>query len=65
MSYSKGEKFVEELISGEFKKNYRTNKGHDFTGGLEGMYFDYFDRYICSCGCYAMDSRLKKEGYNG
>ncbi|MCM1272095.1 MAG: hypothetical protein NC225_03180 [Clostridium sp.] len=62
---TKGEKFVAELLSGEFKKNHRTNRGLNFTGGLEGMYFDYFDRYICSCGCHMMDTRLKKEEYYG
>ena len=62
---TRGDKFVKELLSGEFKKNYRTNKGLDFTGGYEGIYYDYFERYICSCGCYIMDKRLKREEYYG
>ena len=60
-----GDKFVEELISGEFKKNYRPNKGLNFTGGFEGNYFDFFEKYLCSCGCYMMDNRLKREDYYG
>lgn len=62
---TRGENFVEELLSGEFKKNYRPNHGPDFTGGLEEMHYYFFDKYLSSCGCFLMDMRLKRREYHG
>lgn len=60
-----GEKFVEELENGKFKKNFRPNHGPDFTGGLEDLYEYYFEKYLSSCGCFLMDMRLERRTYHG
>lgn len=62
---TKGELFVEQLQSGEFKKNYRPNHGPDFTGGLEEQYQYAFNQYMSSCGCFLMDKRLVRREYHG
>ena len=62
---TKGEMFVEELLSGEFKKNRRPNHGQKFTGGLEGLHQYFFDKYLSSCGCFLMDMRKKRSEYRG
>lgn len=62
---TKGEMFVDELLNGEFKKNYRPNHGPDFTGGLEDLYLYCFDKYMSSCGCFLMDKRLVRSAYHG
>ena len=62
---TKGELFVEELQSGEFKKNHRPNHGSNFTGGLEDFYAYTFKKYLSSCGCFLMDSRIIRREYRG
>lgn len=62
---TKGELFVEELQSGEFKKNYRPNHGPNFTGGLEDFYLYTFKKYLSSCGCFLMDMRMVRREYRG
>lgn len=62
---TKGEKFTEELLSGEFKKNSRPNHGEDFIGGLEEFHQYLFDKYLSSCGCFLMDMRIRREEYHG
>lgn len=62
---TKGELFVEELLNGSFKKNYRSNHGSDFTEGLEDLYAYYFSKYIRSCGCYLMDISVQRGEYHG
>ena len=62
---TKGKQFIEELKSGAFPKINLPNHGKEFTGGLEGMYYYFFDRYISSCGCFLMDQRMTREEYHG
>ena len=62
---TKGELFVEQLRSGEFKKNCRPNHGPDFTEGLEEQHRHTFNQYMSSCGCFLMDMRLVRREYHG
>lgn len=62
---TRGELFAEKLQSGEFKKNFRSNHGPDFTGGLEEQYRYSFNQYMSSCGCFLMDMRLVRREYHG
>ncbi|MDE7351835.1 MAG: hypothetical protein K2O06_02105 [Acetatifactor sp.] len=62
---TKGELFVEALLRGDFKKNYRPNHGEKITDGLENMYQYNFEKYLSSCGCFLMDLRFIKEDYHG
>ena len=65
MGKTQGELFVDQLQSGEFKKNFRPNHGPDFTGGLEEQYRYIFNQYMSSCGCFLMDMRLVRREYHG
>lgn len=50
------------------KKDYRTNHGEEFTGGMEDKYGDKFKTYMGCCTTVLMDERLKssvKRGYYG
>ena len=52
----------------ELKKDYRTNHGEEFTGGMEDKYGDKFKTYMGCCTTVLMDERLKgsvKRGYYG
>lgn len=62
---TKGELFVEELLSGKFRKNRRPNHDSDFSGGLEDLHYYYFTKYVSSCSCFLMDERLKRGEYRG
>lgn len=64
-SKTNGEIFVEELLSGDFKKDCRPNHGEKFIGGLENLHKYLFDKYLSSCGCFLMDMRLKRGEYHG
>lgn len=62
---TRGELFAEELLNAQFKKNYRSNHGPDFTSGLEELHYYFFDKYLSSCGCFLMDMRIKRREYSG
>lgn len=65
LNSTKGVLFVNELITGEFKKDYHMNCCPDFTEGLEELYHHVFEMYISSCGCFLMDKRLTRVEYYG
>lgn len=65
MAKTKGEQFIEELKNGTLPKMNLPNHGAEFTGGLEGLHYYFFDRYISSCSCFLMDQRLIREEYHG
>lgn len=62
---TRGELLAEELQSGKFRKNHRPNHGPNFTGGLEDFYRYTFKKYLSSCGCFLMDSRIIRREYRG
>ena len=61
------ERLIQQLQSGEFKKNCRPNHAPDFSGGAEELYRYRFNKYLGSCSCFLMDKRLKDRGtlYHG
>lgn len=65
LTVTNGKRFVEELKSGQFQKNFRTNHGPEFSMGLKEQYLSNFKEYMSSCSCYLMDQRLKREEYHG
>lgn len=60
--------FVKQIRNLELKKDYRTNHGEDFTGGMEDKYGDKFKKHMGCCTTVLMHERLKssvKRGYYG
>ena len=60
--------FLTRIRNLELKKDYRTNHGEEFTGGMEDKYGDKFKTYMGCCTTVLMDERLKssvKRGYYG
>lgn len=60
--------FLKRIRNFELKKDYRTNHGEEFTGGMEDKYGDKFKTYMGCCTTVLMDERLKssvKRGYYG
>ena len=60
--------FLKRIRTLELKKDYRTNHGEEFTGGMEDKYGDKFKTYMGCCTTVLMDERLKssvKRGYYG
>ena len=62
---NKGEKLVEALMSGEIKKDYRTNHGRKFSGGYERLYFDKFQAYLGNVNRYILNTKLEGRDYEG
>ena len=52
LTVTNGKRFVEELKSGQFQKNFRTNHGPEFSMGLKEQYLSNFKEYMSSCSCY-------------
>ena len=60
--------FLKRIRNLELKKDYRTNHGEEFTGGMEDKYGDKFKTDMGCCTTVLMDERLKssvKRGYYG
>lgn len=57
-----GMKLLDSLESGKLKKEYLSNHGSNFTGGLEQMHKDQFKAYLSSCTTILMDERLRLIG---
>lgn len=65
--YEYGCRLIEMIMDGTICKDSMPNHADEFTGGKESYYYDLFESYMGSCGCYMMDMRLEanRREYNG
>lgn len=59
--------FLDDVRLDRIMKDCMMNHSDDFSGGMEKLHRERFNRYLSSCGRYLMDRRLGEleEGYCG
>lgn len=59
---SQAKNYLTKLQNGTFKKDHLPNHGENFTGDLENLAKQAFEKYEGSCGRMLMRIRLDKKG---